>query len=76
MQILLKAQATTANQTSMMLDKLSKRGERVAKRLHDAFMATGNEDLAGLFEPFIKTTYAGKINYNIFAQKRFAPLAL
>ena len=49
-----------------MLEKLSDRGESAMKPLYEAFMATGNDELAALFIPLdtdSKTWHPGKHTY-------------
>ncbi|KAK3087796.1 hypothetical protein FSP39_010653 [Pinctada imbricata] len=41
-----KVQKTPTQKTKKLLDKLSKRGERVPQKLYEALMETGNEELA------------------------------
>jgi hypothetical protein len=50
----LQQTTTTENKTRKILDTLRRRGSKVAKGLHEAFINTSNEELAKLLAPYIK----------------------
>jgi hypothetical protein len=50
----LQQTTTTENKTRKILDTLHRRGSKVAKGLHEAFINTSNEELAKLLAPYIK----------------------
>jgi hypothetical protein len=49
----LQQTTTTENKTRTILNTLDRRGLKVAKKLHEAFMNTSNEHLAKLLAPYI-----------------------